>query len=112
MCWLSSDVIAGLAGGVIAIGGQLIVHWIHRGPQRRLDESRKTTLKVLLDPKNHPLDVKDGWRNMKTLQRVVGADHETTARLLIEIGARGSTSTNDVWALIKHKPLPTKKDEE
>lgn len=62
----------------------------------------KGVLKDILDRPG-----KDGWRNMETLSRVIGCDRETTARLLIEIGARGSETENDVWAYIKDKPLPT-----
>jgi len=30
------------------------------------------------------------WRKLSTLFRVIGADRDTTTRLLIELGARGS----------------------
>ena len=108
MGWFSSEVAAGIAGGAIAILGQLIVHWAQQRDQRSLDKSREATLRHMLEPVNHPSDVTDGWRKMETLQRVIGADRETTARLLVNIGARGNEKTNDVWALIQHKPLPTK----
>ena len=45
---------------------------------------------------------------MTTLSSVIGASREETARLLIELGARGNEKANgnDVWAFIINKPLP------
>jgi hypothetical protein len=48
---------------------------------------------------------KNKWRKLETLSRVIGADEETTKRLLIEIGARGSETDKDVWGLMKYHPL-------
>ena len=53
---------------------------------------------------------KGGWRKMSTLSGVIGASRDETARLLISIKARGSESGEDVWALIKNKPLKDIKD--
>lgn len=111
MAFPGTELIAGVAGGLIAVGGQLVVHWAQQRPQRKLDESRKETLKRLLDPEHMPDSCKDGWRNLSTLQRVIGADRETTTRLLVEIKARGSTGKSEAWALIRDKPLPLKKDD-
>jgi hypothetical protein len=47
----------------------------------------------------------NNWRNISTLSRVVGADEETTKKLLIEIGARGSELDDKLWGLIKYHPL-------
>ena len=52
---------------------------------------------------NPPPDTE--WRKLQTLSRIIGADYETTTRLLIEIGARGSEKENEVWALLSEKPL-------
>lgn len=112
MGWLTSEVVAGLVGGLTAISGQLFVHWYQQRPQAQLDESRKESLRFMLDPKNMPDSVSDGWRKIETLQRVIGADRETTTRLLVEIGARGSMKNADVWALIRDKPIPTQGDSE
>jgi hypothetical protein len=105
MCWPSSEIVAGLVGGLLAIGGQIFVVWWQQRPQKKLDDDRKKTLKRLLDSTQHE------WRKMETLQRVIGADRETTARLLVELGARGSTAQDDVWALIAKKPLPISTDD-
>ena len=69
---------------------------------RALDKKRKEHLKSMLE-KPGPT----GWRKVKTLSSVIGANRETTTRLLIELDARGSESGNDSWAYIKDKPLPT-----
>ena len=50
-------------------------------------------------------DNRFGWRKTATLSRVIGADREVTTRLLIEIGARGSESEDEVWGLIDEHPL-------
>lgn len=42
---------------------------------------------------------------MATLSRVIGADEETTKRLLIELGARGSEKDDGLWGLIENHPF-------
>ncbi len=94
--------IVGVAvGAVIALVADLVRHWYFGRPQKKLDDERKAMLKELLE--NPPTDL--GWRKLSTLSRVIGADYETTTRLLIEMGARGSTEKKDVWALKSKKPL-------
>ena len=46
------------------------------------------------------------WRQLYTLQHVIGADEALTKRLLIQIGARASEDGKPLWALISRKPLP------
>ncbi|MCE2748284.1 MAG: hypothetical protein LW715_05760 [Rhodobacter sp.] len=99
-------------GGAIAIASQIAIDWWKERPKRQLDEKRKATLKLLLDPQNMPAEAHDGWRNIVTLQRVVGASEDDTKRLLVELGARGSTQKKDMWAMIANKPLPKKEDDE
>ena len=96
--------ISAIGGGVITIFGQLFVHRVRERPVRKLDQERKKILAYMLDPKHMPKGVE--WREIETLQRIIGASEQETKRLLIEIGARGSTLQSDVWALIKHKPFP------
>jgi hypothetical protein len=48
------------------------------------------------------------WRELETLMHVIGADAETTKRLLIEIDARGSEDRKDLWGLIKYHPFGKK----
>ena len=54
---------------------------------------------------NNPPPGKE-WRQLDTLARVIGADYATTKRLLIELGARGSETESDAWAMKAMKPLP------
>jgi hypothetical protein len=50
----------------------------------------------------------DHWRKLDTLSHVIGANEETTKRLLIELGARGSEDQQELWGLIKHHPFEKK----
>jgi hypothetical protein len=88
-------------GALLAILGNLLLHWVQDRPRRKLDKSRKTLLiKMLQDGR-----FQDKWRHISTLSRVVGADKETTERLLIEINARGSEKDDGLWGLIEFHPL-------
>jgi hypothetical protein len=62
--------------------GQLIVHRLQNRKARALDGARIKLLQQMLAARD--------WRNLSTLSRVIGADADTTRRLLIELGARGS----------------------
>jgi len=93
--------IGSLVGGGATIGGFFIKHCLDEQARAKRDEPRKSLLrKMLSDPGP------DGWRKFETLSRVIGADASETARLLVEVGARGSETGNNVWAFIKDKPLP------
>jgi hypothetical protein len=39
------------------------------------------------------------------LSRVVGADEDSTKRLLIDVGARGSEKDDGLWGLIESHPF-------
>ena len=67
----------------------------------KLDNLRKADLRQMLENTSKGKE----WRRLETLSCVIGADFETTTRLLVEIGARGSESENEVWALKSKKPL-------
>lgn len=94
-------VVSGVIGGVLTVSGQLVVERAKTRNQRKLDKGRIKLLRKMLDK-----DEK-GWRPMDTLSRAIGANEEETARLLIEIGARGSDLDDgkNVWGYIKHNPL-------
>ena len=47
----------------------------------------------------------DHWRKLDTLMHVIGANEETTKRLLLDIGARGSEDKQELWGLIKFHPF-------
>ena len=94
-------VIGAFVGGFLTIVGQLVVHWLQNRRGRALDKARTKLLRQMLERKD--------WRKLSTLSRVVGADTDTTRRLLIELGARGSEKPREddeeVWGLISKHPL-------
>jgi hypothetical protein len=101
--WLG--VFGGAIGVVVGGAGQFAIdHFRHQRTtkaKQELDGRRKALLQTALE--NPPADTE--WRNLSTLSRIIGADYETTTRLLIELEARGSEGEEDVWALLKDKPL-------
>ena len=90
-----------IVGAIISILGNVLLHYLQNRRKDTLDELRKELLLKMLDTDRFP----NKWRKLETLSRVIGADDETTKRLLIEIGARGSESESNSWGLIKHHPL-------
>lgn len=90
-----------IVGAIISILGNVLLHYLQNRRKDTLDELRKELLLKMLDNDRFP----NKWRKLETLSRVIGADDETTKRLLIEVGARGSESESNSWGLIKHHPL-------
>lgn len=90
-----------VAGAAIAVIGGVLLHWLQDAPRRKLDEGRKQLLLQML----RDARFQDRWRKMNTLSRVIGADDETTKRLLIEVGARGSEKDDGLWGLIESHPF-------
>ncbi len=90
-----------LAGAALGIVGSLLLHWLQDRPRKLLDEGRKKLLLQML----RDTRFQDRWRKMATLSRVIGADEETTKRLLIEVGARGSEKDDGLWGLIESHPF-------
>lgn len=90
-----------IVGAIISIVGNVLLHYLQNKRKDTLDELRKELLLKMLDNDRFP----NKWRKLETLSRVIGADDETTKRLLIEVGARGSESESNSWGLIKHHPL-------
>ena len=100
--WIAAVGFAGVViGALIAVGGNVLLHWLKERPQRELDAARKKLLTKMLNDPQFP----EHWRKITTLSRVVGADAETAKRLLIELGARGSEKDDGLWGLIEHHPL-------
>lgn len=94
-------VLGAVVGGLLAVLGNLLLHWLTNQERRRLEGKRKRHLQRMLELK--------AWRKLSTLSRVIGADADTTKRLLIEIEARGSEIPRDdgeeVWGLVAEHPL-------
>ena len=99
------DFLLGIIGVLVGSASQAAFehcrHMYETKAQRDLDERRKALLKAALESPPNGSE----WRKLETLSRIVGANYETTTRLLIELGARGSELDNDVWALLSDKPL-------
>jgi hypothetical protein len=81
--------------------GNIALHKIQDGPRQKLDDSRKKLLITMLNDSRFP----KRWRELSVLSRVIGADDETTKRLLFEVGARGSEKDDDMWGLIELHPF-------
>ena len=95
----------GIVGVAVGSAGQFTLdHFRYKretDKQTKLDDRRKDLLRQSLE--NRPEGVE--WRKLSTLCGIIGATPETTTRLLIELGARGSESEKEVWALLSEKPL-------
>lgn len=93
--------VGAVIGGFLTFTGNFLLHWLKDRPRRTLDESRKNLLKIMLND----IRFDNRWRHFSTLSRVIGADEETTKRLLIEVKARGSEKEDGFWGLITHHPF-------
>lgn len=100
--WVALVGFAGvIVGAFITVVGNLLLHWFQDRPRRELDKARKKHLEQML----RDTRFKEHWRKIATLSRVVGADEETTKRLLIELGARSSEKVDGLWGLLEYHPL-------
>ncbi|WP_434405766.1 hypothetical protein [Sphingobium sp. DN12] len=99
MADLGQGIWAGLAGGMIAVAGQLVVHWVKGWPEQRLKDGRKKLLRDMLN------DSRFEWRKLSTMSHVIGSTKENTAILLIEMGCRADERGGEGWAYIKDKPI-------
>ena len=100
--WVGVVGVAGvIAGALITVMGGVLLHWLQARPAKRLDERRKKLLGRMLRDDRFP----EHWRKIATLSRVIGADEETTKRLLIELAARASEKDDGLWGLIEYHPL-------
>ena len=96
-----AGIIGIIVGALIPVLGNVLIYYLQNQQKDQLDKLRKELLVKMLDSDRFP----NKWRKLETLSRVIGADDETTKRLLFEIGARGSESESNSWGLIKHHPL-------
>lgn len=94
-----------LVGGAITFVVQKAQYARETKQARERDDGRRKLLRQMLDNAGP-----GGWRELETLARVIGATPDETARLLIEIGARGSESGNNVWGYVERHPLPAPRD--
>lgn len=92
-----------LVGGAIGVLGPIAKAFVDDYLARRrvdpLAEARKALLRQMLEGEL-------SWRNLETLQHVIGADVDSTRSLLLEIGARASEDGQAKWGLISRNPFP------
>ena len=87
-------VIGALVGGAASIAATVVAELLRDRRANKLDTIRKDVLKRLLS------GTKYEWRSIDVLSDAIGADNETTARLLLEIGARRSLARGrNSWGL-------------
>jgi hypothetical protein len=115
MCELAHDLSSGLGdnlpamigllgvvvGALLQILGNILAQWCKQRAAAKKDEPRKKLLKEMLEDERFP----QHWRKLDTLMHVIGANEETTKRLLFEIGARGSEDQQQLWGLRKYHPF-------
>ena len=83
-----------LVGGAASLGGTFLSDYLRERRSNKLDAIRTDVLKRLLSGS------KFQWRDLDTLSDAIGADDETTARLLLQLGARRSLAKGkNSWGL-------------
>ncbi|WP_375582306.1 hypothetical protein [Cyclobacterium xiamenense] len=92
-----------IIGSLATLAGTWLSHYLAQRAEAEKERSRKDLLLDLLNDEAHD------WRELETLQHVIGADEATTKRLLIDIGARASENGKPLWALISKQPLPRRR---
>lgn len=86
-------------GSVATLAANWLKHWLEEKSKSKKEEPAKDLLKEMLNHNEHT------WRKLSTLSHVIGADEQTTKRLLLEIGARASEDGQSLWALKSRAPL-------
>lgn len=102
-------IVGGVVGGVLGwLAAVTTAYW---GP-RKLDEWRKQQAEASIHgPRKELLaellgDPAFEWRTLATLSRATGTTPDECRRLLVEIGARGSTGEGpEAWGLITRHPI-------
>jgi hypothetical protein len=88
-------------GSVLTVLGNVVMQCLKERSLAKKDKPRKKLLMEMLEDNRFA----DHWRKLDTLMHVIGANEETTKRLLLEIGARGSEDKQELWGLIKYHPF-------
>jgi hypothetical protein len=94
---------AAVLGSAVGGMGTFAATWLNAHLSRKkpdpAEEAAKRLLKELLEQPFWD------WRHIRTLANVVGTDEPTVRRLLLEIGARGSTQSGEMWGLVSRNPM-------
>jgi hypothetical protein len=88
-------------GSIATLAGNWLKHWLEEKSRSKKEQPAKDLLIEMLSHKDYT------WRNLSTLSHVIGADEETTKRLLLEVGARASEDGKALWAMKSRAPLNT-----
>lgn len=92
--------VSAVVGSLLTLAGNIMGHCLKERAEAKRDAPRKQLLLQMLQHSEY------GWRSLETLAHVIGADDDTTKRLLLEVGARASEDGKQLWGLIRN-PLPT-----
>jgi hypothetical protein len=95
--------VAAFIGAASSTLTTVVSHCLKEWSLARKDKSRKKLLQQMLEAKNPKYH--ERWRELRTLMHVIGANEETTKRLLLDIGARASEDGQDLWGLVEFHPL-------
>jgi hypothetical protein len=102
---LLGGVVGGVFGWIAAVvssywGPRWLEEWRDNRSETLIHGPRKDMLRELL------ADDAFEWRTLRTLARASGTEPEECRRLLIEIGARGSTGDDEeLWGLLQRHPI-------
>ena len=95
--------LAALFGSCVGGMGTFGATWLNVHLSRKKpDPAEEATKRLLRELLEHPII---DWQHLHTLSNVVGLDDQSVRRLLLEIGARGSTKDGDFWGLVSRHPL-------
>jgi hypothetical protein len=101
-----------LIGAALGVLGSLGTTYLNarlsQGKPDPVAEARKKLLLVMLE------DGRFRWRKLQVLSHVIGADEDTTKKLLLEVGARASEDGQNLWCLVSRHPFqgPTTREAE
>jgi hypothetical protein len=93
-----------VVGSALTLLSKVVEHCLKERTIAQKDRPRKKLLLEMLEDNRFT----HHWRKLDTLMHVIGANEETTKRLLLELGARGSEDQQELWGLIKHHPFEKK----
>lgn len=88
-----------VVGSIASVTVSVVSHWLKVCADAKRDKPRRDLLLELLRDPDHQ------WRRLDTLMHVIGADAETTKRLLLDVGGRASEDGQSLWGLKSRNPL-------
>ncbi len=107
---MDASIATGVIGSVLGAGATLGATWLNGRFNRKMPYSAEKEAKRLLLGMLKEPDWK--WRKIGTLGNVIGVDHATVRRLLLEIGARGAMNNPDYWGLASRNPFSSASKDE